>query len=282
MLGHLPAPLLMLVGWLIGLASVPLIGRRRMVIRRNLAACFPQESALWRWAVRCGHYAMLGRFVLDHTLLLAASPARLRRLVRVRGAEHLTALDQRPTILLAPHFLGLEHGGVRLAMDHDLLAMYNPQKSKFSETLIHRARTRLGKYLQLLSNRERVMARTVAALRTGGWIYYLNDMDQRNKGRNLFIPFLGVKHTATLSALPRLARLTNAAIVPCVTLMRPWGGYTIEIGAPWTDFPSGDDERDLRRYNDFVGTLAQAHPTQYYWPHRRFKTRPAGETDLYA
>lgn len=97
----------------------------------------------------------------------------------------------------------------------------------------------------------------------------------------IFVPFFGVP-AATITGLPRLARLSGAAVLPCVTHILPGGGgYKVEIGEPWPDFPSDDVEADTARMNAWIEAKVRTMPEQYYWVHRRFKTRPPGEARFY-
>jgi KDO2-lipid IV(A) lauroyltransferase len=97
----------------------------------------------------------------------------------------------------------------------------------------------------------------------------------------IFVPFFGVP-AATITALPRLARLSRAVVVTCVTRMLSGGqGYVMELGTPWEDFPTEDVEADTKRMNAFIEDQVRRMPDQYYWVHRRFKTRPAGEPRIY-
>jgi KDO2-lipid IV(A) lauroyltransferase len=59
------------------------------------------------------------------------------------------------------------------------------------------------------------------------------------------------------------------------------GGYVTRVGEPWIDFPSGDDVADARRLNAFIEAEVERSPEQYYWLHKRFKTRPPGEAKFY-
>ncbi len=64
--------------------------------------------------------------------------------------------------------------------------------------------------------------------------------------------------------------------------MLPGGqGYVVELGEPWSDFPGGSVEADTRRMNACIEDAVRTMPAQYYWVHRRFKTRPPGEPKLY-
>jgi len=110
--------------------------------------------------------------------------------------------------------------------------------------------------------------------------YYLPDQDQ-GRHNAVFVPFFGVP-AATLSALPRLAKLTNAQVVPVITRQLPWGrGYAVHFYPPWDNYPSDNVEADVARMNAFIEDRVREMPAQYLWLHRRFKTRPAGEPSLY-
>jgi KDO2-lipid IV(A) lauroyltransferase len=63
--------------------------------------------------------------------------------------------------------------------------------------------------------------------------------------------------------------------------MLPHGGYVARFYAAWQDFPSGDDQADARRMNAFIEERVLEAPEQYFWTHKRFKTRPPGEPRWY-
>jgi KDO2-lipid IV(A) lauroyltransferase len=65
-----------------------------------------------------------------------------------------------------------------------------------------------------------------------------------------------------------------------ITRMTPQG-YTVELGAPWQNFPSDDVQADTARMNAELEALIATMPEQYYWVHKRFKTRPPGEPGVY-
>ena len=83
-------------------------------------------------------------------------------------------------------------------------------------------------------------------------------------------------------SLSRIAQLAGATIVPCITRQLPGGeGYVVRLYPPWTDFPGADLEADACRMNAFIEERVREMPSQYYWLHKRFKTRPAGEANPY-
>ncbi len=91
--------------------------------------------------------------------------------------------------------------------------------------------------------------------------------------------FFGVP-TATLPMVSRLARLTGARVLLLVAEMTD-EGYVVHLEGPWTDFPGASIEADTARMNAEIERWARRLPEQYFWTHKRFKTRPAGERSPY-
>jgi KDO2-lipid IV(A) lauroyltransferase len=278
----LPLPLLAAVGRGLGLALYALVPERRHVTLTNLGLCFPQLPSAERSALARRHFAAFGRSILELALWWWASPARIRRLVQLEGGEKLNAYRKRPLILLAPHFVGLDAGAMRLMLEHGVVAIYTRQKNRVFEAAMLRGRNRFGN-CDMVSRQEGTR-KALRAMKGGRFFHYSPDMDYGPR-ESLFVPFFGVD-TATITGLARLARLTGAAVIPLVTRMIP-GGYVATVGEPWQDFPSpaelgaGGDRQDARRLNAFVEAEVLKSPEQYYWLHKRFKTRPPGKKGVY-
>jgi KDO2-lipid IV(A) lauroyltransferase len=73
-----------------------------------------------------------------------------------------------------------------------------------------------------------------------------------------------------------LAKISGAVVLPVITRM-VGDHYVTRIGEAWTDFPTDDVVADTRRMNAYLETEIMKSPEQYYWLHKRFKTRPRGE-----
>jgi KDO2-lipid IV(A) lauroyltransferase len=280
LLHFLPLALLTPLGVGLGAVLYRVGGRRRRIAQTNLALCFPELDDAAREALARAHFAVLGRSILERSLLWWSSPHRLRRLIRVVGAEKIAELRDagRPVILLAPHFVGLDAGGIGIAMRFDSLSMYSAQKNPVFDRLLLRGRKRFGD--QLLLSRQDGVRSSIKAMRAGRPFYYLPDMDFGRRDA-VFVPFFGVE-AATITGLSRLARAAGAAVLPCLTRVLPGsGGYLVEVGEPWDDFPTEDVSADSARMNAFIEAAVRAMPEQYYWVHRRFKTRPEGEPGFY-
>lgn len=262
------------LGWL--LAMLP--GQRRRVGATNLALCFPNAPASTRRRWLRQTYQASMRAVLEHGVLWWSSDARLRRIVHIDNPEAALGDGSRPVIWLAPHFVGLDMGGVRLTMDWEIASIYAPAKDPVSEKFMRHGRTRFRDIVLIARNEG--IKHSLTAIKSGRPFYYLPDQDHGRRNA-VFVPFFGVT-AATVSAMPRLAKLTGAQVVPVVTRQLPWGsGYAVHFYPPWDNYPSNDLEADVARMNAFIEERIREMPPQYLWLHRRFKTRPAGEPSLY-
>ena len=199
-------------------------------------------------------------------------------MVHIEGLEHWQAVQERPVIWLAPHFVGLDMGGVRLTADHPGVSMYSRQKIKAVDDLLLHARTRFSP--SLLVSRQEGLKPVIKAMKRKLPFYYLPDMDFGARDAE-FVPFFGVP-AATITALPRLVKLTGAAVVPVITRQLPGGkGYVTRLYPAWENFPSDDPYADTLRMNQFIEERVREMPEQYFWLHKRFKTRPPGEKKIY-
>jgi KDO2-lipid IV(A) lauroyltransferase len=278
----LPARALAAIGSATGALLYWLIPERRHVTRVNLAKCFPDMPPQERERLARRHFRAFCRGAVDHALLWWAPRARIERLVRVEGLEHLRAAmagpGGAPVILLVPHFVGLDAGATRLACEVDCTAMYARQKEALVDELLQRGRTRFGN--QRTYSRQDGIRPVLARMREGRPLYYLPDQDYGPRDA-IFVPFFGVP-AATIPGLSRIARVARAKVLPCVTRMPPRGaGYVLRIEPAWDNFPTNDLAADTRRMNAYIERCIADMPEQYNWMHRRFKTRPAGEAPFY-
>ena len=279
-LARLPWGLQRALGTLVGALAFHLARSRREAARTNLALCLPELDADARDALLRENFRDVGIGLFEFARAWWGDAAPMRATVRIEGLAHLQRLraEGRPVLLLAPHFLGLDMAGTRLTLEGDFVSVYSPQKDKVFDHWLHHGRSRFNDQL-LLSRHDGVRA-TVKAMKSGRPFYYLPDLDYGRK-ESIFVPFFGVQ-AATITGLPRLARLAGAAVVPCITRILPGGqGYLLDIDAPWAVYPSDDVEADTLRMNAWLEGVVRTMPEQYYWVHRRFKTRPEGEPRIY-
>ena len=252
---------------------------RGHVTRVNLGLCFPGMSPEDRHALGLKHFRMLGRNALELSIMVWGSERQLLELIHVEGLEHLKAAAEggHPVIALAPHFIGLNMGGIRVAHEYPgTSSIYSRQKNPVLDKIFLKARTRFGN--PHLVSRQEGLRSVIRAIKSGKPFYFLPDMDFGIRDA-IFSPFFGVP-TATITALPRLAQITGAHVVPIITY-QVGDGYVARFYPAWEDYPTGDVEADVRRMNAFIEERVREMPEQYFWAHKRFKTRPPGEPNPY-
>lgn len=261
-----------------GLGSFLFLFGRRRVTLRNLELCFPDMPEAER--IRLGRrvFQNLARSTLELGRLWYAprdvALANIRLVDKHYYEEHL---ETGPVILLAPHFVGLDFGGARVSAEYPrTFSIYSTQKNKVFDAALRRARSRFGE--PLLVSRQDGLRAVMRALRDKKPFYYLPDMDFGARDA-VFVPFFGVP-TATVTAMSRMASIAKARIVPCITCQRE-DHYEVRFYPAWEDYPTDDLEADTRRMNAFIEDRIREMPDQYFWVHKRFKTRPPGEMSFY-
>ena len=280
LLHWLPLGLQAVVGSALGRALYTLARERRRISARNIQLCMPELTAEQRRALLRDHFRWLGRSAVERALLWYGRPQRLRRLIHVEGDVHLAERSDRPVMWLVPHFVALDVAGMatQLFQTRPVASIYQPQSNPVFEAAMRRGRMRFGRgELFARADTARPLLR---AIRRGHAFFNLPDMDFGLKDA-AFVPFFGVP-AATLLAPSRMARALNMVVQPVVAQILPGGqGYRVQFLPPWTDWPTDDPLADTRRMNEWIEAAVRADPAQYLWVHKRFKTRPAGEPDLY-
>ena len=263
---------------LIGDALWLLVRPRRRVTLANLRACFPQMSEQERRALGRRLFRNIARSVLDHSVLWRGSRDAVERLVRVEGIEHVLDAANRPLILLAPHFVGLDAGGLRVNTLVRGVSIYAKQSNAAWDAQLLAGRRRFNNPVLLPRRGAAELKEVLRAMKAGLPFYYLPDMDN-GPVNSIFVPFFGVP-AATIPMVSRLARLNGAKVVMSVTEMTD-DGYVLRFAAPWGNFPGASVEEDTERMNREIERWVLRLPDQYLWTHKRFKTRPPGSPPFY-
>jgi len=224
------------------------------------------------------HFRLSGFAALSLGVAWWAPKWRIRRFIKLRDMRFLDDVRSRGgnAILLVPHFLGLDIGAMRLGVDGNYVSMYRRSRNDFLEYLFQR-RSRFG---DTVVERASSLKTLIRVIRQGVPFYYLPDQDLGERA-SVFVPFFGIP-AATVTALSRIAKSTDATVVPCIMRILPAGrGYEARFYPPLENFPSDDPVADARRMNQEIEKWVREMPEQYLWSYRRFKTRPDNEPSLY-
>lgn len=277
-LGRLPLPVRRRLGALLG-DIARIAGIRRRVAARNLELVFPELTAAARGQILRRHFQLLGAVFLDECALLGMSAEAARRRIVVENEDALEA--KKPVIVCAPHFAAAAIGGVRLSamLGGRMMFYYKPLHNKFWDKFYARLRRRYGAVGAAATDKSSLLA-CARHLKNGGVFFYLPDADPKRRKSVVFAPFMGVA-AATTTALSRLAA-AGGAEVRMFSAMLTKDGYRLQLSPPLENFPGKDAAADARRINDLIGEQVRRDPAQYYWLHRRFKTRPDNQGDIYA
>jgi Kdo2-lipid IVA lauroyltransferase/acyltransferase len=281
LLHWLPLPLLARVGHVVAAVLWRVSGSRRKVVLTNLALCFPEKSDAERLALARENFTWLVRGFLEHSVLWFASEKRLLSMLEVEGDIHLAERSGRPVMWLLPHFAGLDFTApaLMLLQSRPAITIYQTQSNPVFDDRLHRARARFGQ-ARLFNRREGIRPVLRAIKHEGAGFVNLPDMDFGRKD-SAFVPFFG--HLAsTLLAPARMAQSMGMLVQPIVVTMRPDGGrYIVRFCEPPEGFDDPDIEKATAAFNRWLEARIREQPAQYYWVHRRFKTRPQGEPKIY-
>ena len=277
LLAHLPLPWIRAAGWGFGWALYVLVGSRRRVVQANLALCFPDCSAAQQRRLAKKSFIYFAQAWLDRAWVWHAPKATVLKRVTITGATH-ELVGTGPTVVFVPHFVGMDAAlpSVSHLPPRMSTTIYTDQSNKLVDRWIFRGRQRFGN-LRLFGRIDGVRP-VIAALRRGEPLYLLPDMDFGRED-SVFVPFFGIQ-TATVPSLSRFATLGRTKVITALSRMTK-NGYEVEISPPWENFPTGDAVADTALMNARLQEYISTMPEQYYWVHKRFKTRPEGEASLY-
>ena len=277
LLAPLPMPWVRALGWLLGWILYAVVGGRRHVVRVNLALCFPHWSADKQRAMVPQVFIHFAQAWLDRSWLWHGRAERVRQRVRLTGAMH-ELQGMEPTVIFWPHFVGMDAGWTALTLElqRPFMTIYTHQANRVVDQWILQGRQRFGS-VRLFRRVDGVKA-VVSALREGVPLCLLPDMNFGPE-ESIFVPFYGVQ-AATVPSLSRFARLGRAKVVPLLTRLTPTG-YDVQVLPAWPDFPSDDLAADTALMNARLQDYIDGMPEQYYWVHKRFKTRPEGSDPVY-
>lgn len=278
LVSQLPIPTLQAVGKKLGSVTYVLAGRRRHITEVNIRLCFPELNADEQAALVKKSFQSNAMGLLESTAAWFKDREEFRRITRVHGLEniHDALKNNHGVLLLGGHFSIMDLAGMLVSDSISFDVMQRDHNNKLFNAVITRSR---GTYSGIAISRKDIRG-LIRRLKMNRVVWYAPDQDFGKKNA-VFATFFGIP-TATVTSTARIAKSTGAAIIPVSFFRREDAqGYDVYFAPALTDFPSGDDFVDAQRTNSILETQIRRYPDQYLWMHRRFKSRPDGESNLY-
>ena len=264
-------------GAIIGLLAFVFAKRRRRIVEKNLRICFPEltDKEVKKKIVR--NFKSCGTAILE-TFEAWIFPWRdYESLVEFEGLELLAKAEGKGqgVLLIGNHLCSLDLCGAALSKKIPFHVMYKRNKNLLINTIMNSGRE---KNFESIVERKNIR-RVIKILRKGSIIWYGPDQDFGAKN-SVFVPFFGFP-AATITATSRIAQSTKANIIFMSQYRKENGRYLVRLSGLSQNFPSKDIPADCELINKKVEEAILLAPEQYWWLHRRFKTRPFGDEKIY-
>jgi Kdo2-lipid IVA lauroyltransferase/acyltransferase len=270
----LPLTLQLAIGRVLGRIAYAFSRRDRHIAKVNLELCLPELSPAQRERILKDHFRSLGCALFETGLVWWASSARLKRLIRFEGLEHLEAALARGkgALMLSAHFTTLEMGARALTLLGPMAVMYLTPSNALVAELARRGRTRHA--LEAVTSEQ--IRELLQNLKRNLPVWYAPDQRFTDKSSEL-VPFFGVLAASNV-ATSRLAKISGATVLPYFPERRADNrGYIVRVHPPFDNFPSGDAIADTLRFHQLIETTVRRHPDQYLWAYKRFKGANAND-----
>jgi KDO2-lipid IV(A) lauroyltransferase len=265
-----------MLGWVIWA-----LGIRRRVVLENLRLAFPEKTEAERRDIARRTFLNLGRMIPDFVRVPFLPPRELERIFVYEGWERFQEAIARGKGVIActGHFGNFEV----LAAAHTLrgtpVTMISREMGRSGANDFWRALRRRSGVEDLVVTKGSTLAAAVRSIKAGRFLGYVIDQNQPLR-HAIFPTFFGIP-AATAPTPAVLAMRSGAAVVFVLSHPLGDGRHRVAFEGPLEPPNTGDRERDVLAFmqdlNDRLERWVRAHPEQWYWLHRRWKTRPAAE-----
>jgi len=257
---------------------------RRDMVLQNLALAFPDKPVAWRrvTARACMTHFWLSMGFESVALYRRGRKALPRMLAEgIEGYEHMEPLmrEGKPCIILGAHFGNWELGVSYFSGVEGLpvTGVAKPMHNPLIEAGIERHRNAWG--WETISTRGDPIRRIMKAFRAGTFPAMLADQDARRNG--VFVPFFGRMASTPTGPAVLAVRLKVPIVVILCRRSETDGLYHLRCYPPLMPDPEADraaeTERLTRAHVAILEEAIREHPEQYFWFHRRWKTRPKAQ-----
>ncbi len=283
-LGSLPRPLARSIGANIGHLAFLLVPRLRRAGYRNLNLAFPQKTPAEREQILRGVYRNLGWLLAEFCQMRRYTPQNTLPFLRYDGLEHYLAANNegRGVLILTAHLGAWELSSFyHSLMGHPMSIVIRRLDNPLVDNFVNRIRCLHG---NRVLHKDDFARGLLASMRRGETVGILMDTNM-TPPQGVFVDFFG--HPAcTGSGLARLAMKTGARVLPGFLLWEAEiGQYVLRFGAPIPLQSTGNFEADViantAAFTKVIEDYIRQYPDQWLWLHRRWKTRPEGDSPVY-
>jgi Kdo2-lipid IVA lauroyltransferase/acyltransferase len=283
-LGLLPRPAARFVAAKLAVVAYALRPRLRRVADFNLQIAFPEASEPERQRIVRGMIRQMGWLGSEFSQFPKYTRENIERIVVIDGAENFEEGKRRGkgVLFLTGHMSAWELSSFAHALyGHPLHFLVRPLANRRVDALVNRYRCLSGNE-PIEKNRS---ARTILKiLREGGTVGILADVNTIVE-EGVFVDFFGVP-ASTTSGLARIALRTDAAVVPgFISWDEKQRKYRLRfepaVQLSRTENEQADIRENTARFMRVIEDYIRAHPDQWLWVHKRWKTRPPGEKPVY-
>jgi Kdo2-lipid IVA lauroyltransferase/acyltransferase len=252
--------------------------RLRRVAERNLLLAMPELDAARRREIADGVFRSISRVLLLFARFPSIRRENLDRWIRWEGREHWEyAVRQGRGVLFATAHLG---NWELSAFAHALLTapmgvVVRPLDNPLIDAMVERRRALSGNRPIYKKDFARAILKALAANEAVGIL-----IDQNaSPDSGVFTDFFGVPACAA-TGFAKIAAHSGATVIPGYALWSEREGrYVLKFYPPVPI--TGDAARDTQELQARLQEVVRAHPDQWLWIHRRWKTRPAGDPPVY-
>lgn len=251
------------------------IPRLRRVAYRNLALALPAADP---GAIVDGVFRSIARLLVAFAKFPSIHSGNVSRWIRYEGREHYDdAMRAGRGVLFATAHLGnwelSAYAHALLAAPMNIIA--RPLDNPLIERLVEHRRRLSGNRLIYKKDFARSILKALSANQAVGIL-----IDQNaSPDTGVFVDFFGIPACAG-TGFAKIAAHSGAAVVPGFAL---WSDeeqrYVLRFYPPLP--VTGDATRDTQALQSLLEQVIREYPDQWLWIHRRWKTRPAGESSLY-
>jgi len=264
------------------------LGSLRRTGLRSLDIAFPEKSEAERSAILKGSFESLGRVLAETSQFKKMTPADVEKIFdldlddEMRALYHSNKESGRGVLIVTGHLGNWEMLVFGFAAIHEPISfLARPLDNPLIEEMTMKTRTRFG---NRPINKTNSAMLAVKILREGGILGALSDVNAHPK-EGVFVPFFNVQ-ACTISGPAIMAMRSGAAILPAFCIWdKELKKYRFVHGKVLEPTHTGDRKDDIlattTAYTAEIEKLIRRYPDQWLWIHKRWKTRPPGEKELY-